>query len=1569
MLQHSVLQPMRLRTGPRRRLSVQGPQNGYRIRGNRCASSIGGGVKTQSTEPDIIDSSCKNSPSRDIRSRHGIIECKVVLDRIDIPSGAAKLDEQEPCRNKTHLTSQFASSDTDDSFREKQIAKPPVKWPPLSNTDEWRSFEEAVLPLLPSFGSIAKRLECLEDSIYKIGSEKFGVFVPGKTSKFKNSKATRLCIKLVCDKNDLLEKIQDCCCPEELSALTALLSQVKDRLRKVRKVERAKIRKAKFKAAAKAFRRDPFQAGKDVLDPRKSGFLRVSKEELDKHKNLSVSDPYRSDPLPPLEGLPDPPHIRHKFSGGFVSRDDFNNYVHKRSNSSAPGINMVPYKVYKACDDLSRYLYYILLSCFRSKHVPINWRIAKEIYIPKKDNPNEQSIADFRSIALLNVEGKIFFGLIAKRLFTHIVLKNHLIDTSMQKGCMENTPGCWEHMSMVWAALKDARVDQSDVSTIWLDVANAYGSVPHQLIFLALRRYGVPKHFIDIIQNYFSAVWSKSFSDSCPSSWHCQEKGIFAGCTIAIILFLVAINLIIEYTVNCSAKKFITSAGKELPLVRAFMDDMNLMALSVKDTQTLLLRCSRALKWARMDYNISKSRSIVVKRGRSLNTTPFTINSQSNGIIEENNTIPSIHTNPIKFLGRVIDGFISDRRAIDELHFKVEKGLSQIDKSYHKGSQKVWILQYLFIPRIRWPLMIYEVSMSVAQKLESSISVKLRKWLGLHHSTTNLCLYSSISPCRLPISSLTSIFKASKVSGDLMLRDSRDKYVSASCPILETGTSWRVREAVNTAETTLFFKQILGHTQTNKAGLGRSKFGRFPPRGSKEHRKLVSDTVVQQEGESDFLKASSLVLQCSWVKWKHYIQNNLRWKDVLAMPPNLLSFCLGATYNVLPCPSNLVRWKQGSDPSCVLCHKAVGTIIHSLTCCPVALQQGRVTFRHDSILNRLIGRIQEVCSSIKSARPLKTPQIKFVREGTRVRSTNKSKAPPSGLLHFATDWLFLFDLGKFVYSFPSCLANTDLRPDICIYSKTTKRVILIELTSPREENTEEWHTTKTANYHDLCDSIRSRGWHVDFFAIEVGARGYCAPNVLQLLLRLGFTNKLAHTTAKDVSMISMQASFCIWLASSSSDWPDIPLVGTPDNPVDNPSVQQLHLCKCKEAQPSCSIPVPPCPTPPISKESAIVPPKSPTLNAAPSSPSPPGAGTDSRFLPPVTTSSESVTPSSSVIPPVSPEPSPIHPVASPQENTQAHIRPSCSGPICNKPKLPPQKPIQIGLPAGLVNLGATCYINSILQALFAIPEFSFKCSPETAKSPEQRAFVNAFRTMMTLMKSTNHPINPRLFIKELGTVLSIEFNKIFTTNSEHDVPEVLLPSLEFLVGRSSFLDSKVKIHSYVRKTCMSCFSEFDDTEENFILPVALGRTVQEAVNSFHQKPNAEVHCRICKKITTSSRKAWFSDLPEILFIHLKRFKREGNITRKDYSPVIHGENISISVIQDSEVLVPTQVPFRLRAVINHSGPFGRGHYWTNVRYNGSEDWVLCNDQAVIRDSNQQKVLDPLHPYVLVYAKV
>ena len=121
------------------------------------------------------------------------------------------------------------------------------------------------------------------------------------------------------------------------------------------------------------------------------------------------------------------------------------------------------------------------------------------------------------------------------------------------------------------------------------------------------------------------------------------------------------------------------------------------------------------------------------------------------------------------------------------LEEKLHDGLSLIDKSYFKDTQKLWILQHLLIPRIQWPLLIYEVSMSCAITLEQKVSTFIRKWLHLLKSTSNVCLYGSCSPCPLPIRSLTSILKSAKISGHLLLRDSKDPLVSSTPPALKAG--------------------------------------------------------------------------------------------------------------------------------------------------------------------------------------------------------------------------------------------------------------------------------------------------------------------------------------------------------------------------------------------------------------------------------------------------------------------------------------------------------------------------------------------------------------------------------------------------------------------------------------------------------------------------------------------------------------------------------------------------------------------------------------------------------------
>ena len=78
---------------------------------------------------------------------------------------------------------------------------------------------------------------------------------------------------------------------------------------------------------------------------------------------------------------------------------------------------------------------------------------------------------------------------------------------------------------------------------------------------------------------------------------------------------------------------------------------------------------------------------------------------------------------------------------------------------------------------------------------------------------------------------------------------------------------------------------------------------------------------------------------------KTIVKNNFSWKDILAVPPNLLSFCISSTFNVLRSPSNLTKhWKVNNDSSCVLCRKELCTIPHILGACKFSLNQGRFSF-------------------------------------------------------------------------------------------------------------------------------------------------------------------------------------------------------------------------------------------------------------------------------------------------------------------------------------------------------------------------------------------------------------------------------------------------------------------------------------------------------------------------------------------------------------------------------------------------------------------------------------------------
>ena len=71
--------------------------------------------------------------------------------------------------------------------------------------------------------------------------------------------------------------------------------------------------------------------------------------------------------------------------------------------------------------------------------------------------------------------------------------------------------------------------------------------------------------------------------------------------------------------------------------------------------QTLLSKCIAALTWAGLEFRADKSCSVVIVKGKSMNTIPFS-DLKTSVHQEVLSPIPSIHSRVIKFLAHIIDG-------------------------------------------------------------------------------------------------------------------------------------------------------------------------------------------------------------------------------------------------------------------------------------------------------------------------------------------------------------------------------------------------------------------------------------------------------------------------------------------------------------------------------------------------------------------------------------------------------------------------------------------------------------------------------------------------------------------------------------------------------------------------------------------------------------------------------------------------------------------------------------------------------------------------------------------------
>ena len=335
------------------------------------------------------------------------------------------------------------------------------------------------------------------------------------------------------------------------------------------------------------------------------------------------------------------------------------------------------------------------------------------------------------------------------------------------------------------------------------------------------------------------------------------------------------------------------------------------------------------------------------------------------------------------------------------------------------------------------------------------------------------------------------------------------------------------------------------------------------------------------------------------------------------------------------------------------------------------------------------------------------------------------------------------------------------------------------------------------------------------------------------------------------------------------------------------------------------------------------------------------------------------------------------------------------------------------MPQPILNVGNTCFLNSILQCFGALRKHLF-----TVYIDDSTQVLDPLAVFMAdlLNRNPGSPLDPTDIISSISGVLGEYFD-----GEQHDAAEVLMrlygkmfddqkdkrafrALIEWNEARSSSTDDTSQapvvshfephmIHSVEILPTVQTKSTLDKTKER----TRIEREVNEAMDAGDEDRIQRLFTELGnldgkQPIPLSSLiKAYYSEedvggrkksrlrrvgaLPTIYTIALKRFIRNAKTGKleKNKDPVCIPEYLEVAsepfLDVKREFHSVQKAKYRMKGVILHRGELGSGHYAALVRI--GDAWFLCDDAKVERkdyDIIANGNYGEFTPYVLFYEK-
>ena len=386
-----------------------------------------------------------------------------------------------------------------------------------------------------------------------------------------------------------------------------------------------------------------------------------------------------------------PPPTIEMTTAPFTEEEIWNVISKLKSSSSPSPADQIPYSIFKRCPSLLPALLHMFNCCWTTQAIPSAWKVGIVHLLGKKkavDDPTNPS--NFRPIALTSCVSRVFTSLVKRRWLLFMVSNNYF-NTATQKAFINGVPGCSEHHLKLLSILREAQSRCKSLCICWLNLANAFGSVHHDLIKYSLSHYHAPPEMIRLVSNMYDNLTAVISTESWTTAPIHLQLGVYQGDPLSVIIFNTVMNTLVDsITQRCSCLGHSLSSISSTINLLQYADDTSLISDGPASCQQLLGLTEAWLSWSGMRANVPKCVSVAIKASTGKAYNPdLTLNKEP---------IPYLGDSTFHFLGAPVAIHSTAAETRNHLVTKLSSMLRKVDDVPITRQQKLKLFRICICP-------------------------------------------------------------------------------------------------------------------------------------------------------------------------------------------------------------------------------------------------------------------------------------------------------------------------------------------------------------------------------------------------------------------------------------------------------------------------------------------------------------------------------------------------------------------------------------------------------------------------------------------------------------------------------------------------------------------------------------------------------------------------------------------------------------------------------------------------------------------------------------------------------